>query len=552
MPLGRPITLSSNVASKSLSITATAGQTVFLPSGGYRINEIAVYKEGVRLVDGTDFTARDGASVILTSGASLNDVLEFQIFDSFNIANTIKPNESTQTITGSLVVEGGITGSVLGIQSGGTAIGTGRTVNFIGTGNTVVDNGDGIINVSISGETAGIDTSTTSEFTDISVSGVATVGSAVTINSTGIDAVSGVITAANFVGGGANLTALNGTNIASGTVAAARVATLNQNTSGTAANLSGTPDITINNITGVAATFTGVLTYEDVTNVDSVGIVTARSGIEFGAAGVGGTVTALGHAEFVGIVTASGLDAAIAFWTLGASGTDHYTFTGPGDLSGDTDPDLQLIRGQKYIFKNRSGGHPFRIQSTVNGSAGTAYNDGVTNNDAGNGTDLVFDVPYDAPPILYYQCTSHNNMGGAIYVGSSSGDNVILSGIATVGTALSLADNVHARFGNSGDLKIYHDSGGQSRIEESGSSVLKIMGSDLRLSNTSNSADYVQANDGAAVNIYFNGSKKLETTNTGVEVTGTATATEFVGGGSGLTGISVPAGFTELDAALFN
>ena len=460
MPLGRPITLSSNVASKSLSITATAGQTVFLPSGGYRINEIAVYKEGVRLVDGTDFTARDGASVILTSGASLNDVLEFQIFDSFNIANTIKPNESTQTITGSLVVEGGITGSVLGIQSGGTAIGTGRTVNFIGTGNTVVDNGDGIINVSISGETAGIDTSTTSEFTDISVSGVATVGSAVTINSTGIDAVSGVITAANFVGGGANLTALNGTNIASGTVAAARVATLNQNTSGTAANLSGTPDITINNITGVAATFTGVLTYEDVTNVDSVGIVTARSGIEFGAAGVGGTVTALGHAEFVGIVTASGLDAAIAVWTLGASGTDHYTFTGPGDLSGDTDPDLQLIRGQKYIFKNRSGGHPFRIQSTVNGSSGTAYSDGVTNNDAGNGTDLIFDVPYDAPPILYYQCTSHNNMGGAIYVGSSSGDNVTVVGVLT--------------------------------------------------------------------------------------------ATEFVGGGSGLTGLNIPAGFTELDAMLFN
>ena len=454
MPLGRPITLSSNVASKSLSITATAGQTVFLPSGGYRINEIAVYKEGVRLVDGTDFTARDGASVILTSGASLNDVLEFQIFDSFNIANTIKPNESTQTITGSLVVEGGITGSVLGIQSGGTAIGTGRTVNFIGTGNTVVDNGDGIINVSISGETAGINTSTTSEFTDISVSGVATVGSAVTINSTGIDAVSGVITAANFVGGGANLTALSasnlgsgtvpdarfpatlpaasganltnlsGTAIASGTVAAARVATLNQNTSGTAGGLSGTPDITINNITGVAATFTGVLTYEDVTNVDSVGMVTARGGLEVGAAGVGGTI--------------------------------------------------------------------------------------------------------------------------------SSGGNVIFAGITTVGTALSLADNVHARFGNSGDLKIYHDSGGQSRIEESGSSVLKIMGSDLRLSNTSNSADYVQANDGAAVNIYFNGSKKLETTNTGVEVTGTATATEFVGGGSGLTGLSIPAGFTELDAALFS
>ena len=41
--------------------------------------------------------------------------------------------------------------------------------------------------------------------------------------------------------------------------------------------LSGSPNITINNLTGVAATFTGVLTYEDVTNVDSVGIITARS-----------------------------------------------------------------------------------------------------------------------------------------------------------------------------------------------------------------------------------------------------------------------------------
>ena len=39
-------------------------------------------------------------------------------------------------------------------------------------------------------------------------------------------------------------------------------------------------DIAARNITGVAATFTGVLTYEDVTNVDSVGIVTARSGIQ--------------------------------------------------------------------------------------------------------------------------------------------------------------------------------------------------------------------------------------------------------------------------------
>ena len=59
------------------------------------------------------------------------------------------------------------------------------------------------------------------------------------------------------------------------------------------------------NITAVDATFSGTLTYEDVTNVDATGIITAKSGIEFGTAGVGGTITGAGQAEFVGVVTAS-------------------------------------------------------------------------------------------------------------------------------------------------------------------------------------------------------------------------------------------------------
>ena len=155
MAIGRPITLTANVASKTVSITATAGQTLFQPSGGYRINQIAVFRNGTRLVDGSDFTARDGASVTLLSGATVGDVLEFQIFDSFNVADAINAVSSTQTIEGSLIVQGGVTGSQIGIQSGGTAIGTGRTVNFIGSGNTVIDKGDGTIDVSISGSGGG-------------------------------------------------------------------------------------------------------------------------------------------------------------------------------------------------------------------------------------------------------------------------------------------------------------------------------------------------------------------------------------------------------------
>ena len=73
------------------------------------------------------------------------------------------------------------------------------------------------------------------------------------------------------------------------------------NASGNAGGLTGTPDIAVRNITGVAATFTGVLTYEDVTNIDSVGVVTARTGIKVLAGGiniVGGGATVAGIATF--------------------------------------------------------------------------------------------------------------------------------------------------------------------------------------------------------------------------------------------------------------
>ena len=52
-----------------------------------------------------------------------------------------------------------------------------------------------------------------------------------------------------------------------------------QDTSGTSAGLSGTPDIQIRNLIGVGATFTGEVSYEDITNIDSIGIITARSGL---------------------------------------------------------------------------------------------------------------------------------------------------------------------------------------------------------------------------------------------------------------------------------
>ena len=100
-------------------------------------------------------------------------------------------------------------------------------------------------------------------------------------------------------------------------------------------------------------------------------------------------------------------------FTIGANGTAHYTFQGEGLNGTVNDPTLYLTRGKTYRFENGSGGHPIRIQST-SGASGTAYNTGVTNN-AGGGT-VIVEVQHDAPDVLYYQCTSHANMGGTLYI----------------------------------------------------------------------------------------------------------------------------------------
>ena len=151
MPIGKPITLTNNVASRIVSATATEGQTNFTVSGGYRINAISVFRNGVRLDNSLDFIASDGASVVLTVGAFDGDEISFQIFDDFRVADAIVSAASTQTIYGDLTVTGTLSGASIGIQSSGNLVGAAQTINFVGTGNTVVDRGGGVIDVSISG-----------------------------------------------------------------------------------------------------------------------------------------------------------------------------------------------------------------------------------------------------------------------------------------------------------------------------------------------------------------------------------------------------------------
>ena len=112
-----------------------------------------------------------------------------------------------------------------------------------------------------------------------------------------------------------------------------------------------------------------------------------------------------------------------------------------------------------------------------------------------------------------------------------------VTGIATIGVGLSLADNIKAKFGNSGDLSIYHD-GSNSYIHDGGTGDLKIQGaSDVIIEDTAGANSAVFNTDGS-VELYYRGAsagKKLETTTSGVIITGVTTSTSNVLVGSAIT-----------------
>ena len=99
---------------------------------------------------------------------------------------------------------------------------------------------------------------------------------------------------------------------------------------------------------------------------------------------------------------------------------------------------------------------------------------------------------------------------------------------------LKLADDVQLRFGDGNDLRIYHSgTDGNSYIEDAGPGGLKLTGSDIYLRNVSDH-DMIHAQSGGYVKLYHNNNQRLETTNLGINVTGTVTASGTGGGAAAL------------------
>ena len=126
--------------------------------------------------------------------------------------------------------------------------------------------------------------------------------------------------------------------------------------------------------------------------------------------------------------------------------------------------------------------------------------------------------------------------------GQTELDDLNVAGVSTfVGAVtfngdLDLQDNDKILLGSGDDLQIYHD-GSNSYIKDSGTGRLLINASGFRLNNAANNENIIHAEADGAVELYYNNSKKLETTNTGIDVTGntetddlTVTGTAYLNG----------------------
>ena len=111
--------------------------------------------------------------------------------------------------------------------------------------------------------------------------------------------------------------------------------------------------------------------------------------------------------------------------------------------------------------------------------------------------------------------------GGAaeLYYANSKKFETTTYGVKVTGrlaatTSITGADNVQIKLGDSDDLQIYH-TGSHSIIRDAGTGNLQIAGSFIQFTNAAITSTGLTFNEGGAVELYFDGSKKFETTSTG-------------------------------------
>ncbi len=87
--------------------------------------------------------------------------------------------------------------------------------------------------------------------------------------------------------------------------------------------------------------------------------------------------------------------------------------------------------------------------------------------------------------------------------------------------ALKISDNVNINFGTGNDLQIYHD-GSHSYVKDTGTGELRLVGNIVKINNAANNETMAVFTEDGSVDLYYNDSKKFETSSAGIKLSGTA------------------------------
>ena len=372
-----------------------------------------------------------------------------------------------------------------------------------------------------------------------------------------------------FYGRSGNVTLISSDNITTGDITSRNI-----NSSGiiTAASFSGPLNATSGSFSGDVS-IGGTLTYEDVKNIDSVGIITARDGIEVTGGdikvGSGVTIERNGQATFTGIVT---------FGSGSTTIDNNVVNVGTALTLGHTQGlrfhtqnlhsagfEINQINASGIITAAQFSGD---LVGNVRSGIGTALSSDATsplsdifytNNLLGIGATLTIDHPSSGaaaytrygdirvddtadliiadgddfiPDVL--GLADFGTLGGGAAQGrirvntiTNSAANgaptvqngLIVSGITTFNDNINLLDNDKLQIGTSQDLSIYHD-GNHSYIDDTGTGNLKARSNNFRISNADESKISATFQAAAGVELFYDNVSRLSTASYGVAVNG--------------------------------
>ena len=417
----------------------TGIQTDFTFTAGYQVGYCDVYVNGVRLIASNDYTAQNGSTVGLTSYANSGDIVEIIAYKAFNIG-------SVDSATANFDIGGNldVTGVTTGLSAYYTGVVTATSFSGSGANLTGVANTDFINAAAIN--VLGITTSV-----DLRVSGGST-----------------------FVGVSNFSAAIN-----------ADATTDSTSTSTGALIVDGGLGVAKNVYIGAGLAIAGTLTYEDVTNVDSVGLITAKSGVNVS----GGELT-------VGSGITMGIAGVATF-----SGTADVHLLDSVELKVGDGSDLKIYHNGSHNYIESTNGNTIlwgggnQLKAMVDGAVEVYYDNSKkweTTNDGTVTTGISTATSVDIPT------------GGAFTVGSGI-TVAATSGVVTFSDGSNVTNGLH--FGSGADLRIYAD-GSNSRIDHNGDGNLRIF---------SGGAESIKCTEAAGTHLFHNGTEMCYTVNNGLK-----------------------------------